>query len=147
MGASGFPEAKAYYWHVGNKDNLVRLAGDEVRQEIDLPDLDSLDWRTAAATVFIFVLGSAASASATIALTRRLNRGGGDAVEQLRDTMARASEIAMTYPRLRSRLQGRRPPSTTRLPTTVFALGLEAIPDGFGKRLAAQRTAAGSRDR
>lgn len=39
------------YWHVKNKDNLVRLAGDEVWLEIDLPDLDAAGWRTAATTM------------------------------------------------------------------------------------------------
>ncbi|MFE6130068.1 TetR/AcrR family transcriptional regulator [Streptomyces sp. NPDC056437] len=195
--------ATAVYWHVGNKDNLVRLAGDEVWQEVGLPDLDSLDWRTAAttmaagqhammtrhpwlvqalaghllygpqkarhddhilavyekagfvgaeadqaaATVFVFVLGSAAGASATIALTRRLNRGGGDAEEQLRDTMARAREFALTYPRLRSRLEEASAAEYNAAPDDSFAFGLEAILDGFEKRLAAQRTAAGSGDR
>ncbi|WP_280265147.1 TetR/AcrR family transcriptional regulator [Nocardia wallacei] len=40
--------ATAMYWHVKNKDNLVRLAGDEVWREIELPDLDRLGWRAAA---------------------------------------------------------------------------------------------------
>jgi AcrR family transcriptional regulator len=40
--------ATAVYWHVKSKDNLVRLAGDEVWQEVELPDLDPLDWRAAA---------------------------------------------------------------------------------------------------
>lgn len=43
--------ATAMYWHVKNKDNLVRLATDEVWGEIDLPDLDAMDWRTAAETM------------------------------------------------------------------------------------------------
>lgn len=38
----------AVYWHVKSKDNLVMLAGDEVWNEIELPDVDGLDWRTAA---------------------------------------------------------------------------------------------------
>lgn len=38
----------AMYWHVENKDNLIRLAGDEVWNEIDLPDLEAVDWREAA---------------------------------------------------------------------------------------------------
>jgi AcrR family transcriptional regulator len=41
--------ATAVYWHVKSKDNLIRLAGDEIWQEVELPDLDALDWRTAAA--------------------------------------------------------------------------------------------------
>lgn len=40
--------ATAVYWHVKNKDDLLTLAGDEVWDEIRLPDLDVVDWRTAA---------------------------------------------------------------------------------------------------
>lgn len=40
--------ATAVYWHVQSKDNLVMLAGDEVWTEIELPDLDGLQWREAA---------------------------------------------------------------------------------------------------
>ncbi|MFC9996261.1 TetR/AcrR family transcriptional regulator [Nocardia sp. NPDC127526] len=43
--------ATAMYWHVKNKDNLVRLATDEVWGEIELPDIDFLEWRTAAEAV------------------------------------------------------------------------------------------------
>ena len=31
--------ATAVYWHVGSKDNLIALAGDQVWSEIALPDL------------------------------------------------------------------------------------------------------------
>jgi AcrR family transcriptional regulator len=40
--------ATAVYWHVTSKDNLITLAGDAVWAEIDLPDLDAVDWRSAA---------------------------------------------------------------------------------------------------
>src|SRR6266540_4176607 len=40
--------ATAVYWHVGSKANLIALAGDEVWNEIALPDLTAIDWRTAA---------------------------------------------------------------------------------------------------
>jgi AcrR family transcriptional regulator len=40
--------ATAVYWHVGSKDDLIALAGDQVWYEITLPDLDLIDWRTAA---------------------------------------------------------------------------------------------------
>lgn len=40
--------ATAVYWHVGSKDNLIALAGDEVWNEIGLPDLSVVGWRTAA---------------------------------------------------------------------------------------------------
>ncbi|MGH8876183.1 MAG: TetR/AcrR family transcriptional regulator C-terminal domain-containing protein [Stackebrandtia sp.] len=43
--------ATAVYWHVENKDNLVRLAADEIWNEIELPDLDELGWREAAAAL------------------------------------------------------------------------------------------------
>src|SRR5437016_4478645 len=43
--------ATAVYWHVESKDNLVRLAGDAVWNEIELPDLDEIDWRSAATTM------------------------------------------------------------------------------------------------
>src|SRR4051794_37535913 len=41
--------ATAMYWHVGSKDNLVCLVGDHVWNEVDLPDLETVHWRTAAA--------------------------------------------------------------------------------------------------
>lgn len=40
--------ATAVYWHVGSKDNLIALAGDQVWNEIALPDLTATHWRTAA---------------------------------------------------------------------------------------------------
>jgi AcrR family transcriptional regulator len=40
--------ATAVYWHVGSKDNLVTLAGDQAWTEVALPDLAVVDWRTAA---------------------------------------------------------------------------------------------------
>jgi AcrR family transcriptional regulator len=40
--------ATAVYWHVGSKDNLISLAADRVWSEIALPDLGTIDWRTAA---------------------------------------------------------------------------------------------------
>jgi AcrR family transcriptional regulator len=38
----------AMYWHVGSKWELVTLAGDQVWNEMALPDLASTDWRAAA---------------------------------------------------------------------------------------------------
>jgi AcrR family transcriptional regulator len=40
--------ATAVYWHVGSKDNLIALAGDQAWNEIALPDLTATGWRTAA---------------------------------------------------------------------------------------------------
>jgi AcrR family transcriptional regulator len=41
--------ATSVYWHVGNKDNLVGLAADEVFGELDLPDPAVAGWRDALA--------------------------------------------------------------------------------------------------
>ena len=40
--------ATAVYWHVGSKENLIALAGDQAWSEIPLPDLETLGWREAA---------------------------------------------------------------------------------------------------
>jgi AcrR family transcriptional regulator len=184
--------ATAIYWHIKTKDDLVRLAGDAIWDEVDLPDLDTTDWRPAAtamatglhamltrhpwlgqafgshllygpgkarydehslavyekagfapadadraaATVLIFVLGSALGAAAQVSLTRRLTRMGKDADEALRDTVTRAREVARDFPRLRERLD------TTAVeyaaaPESSFEFGLQAILDGFEVRLTA----------
>ncbi|MGH2459259.1 MAG: TetR/AcrR family transcriptional regulator, partial [Chloroflexota bacterium] len=36
----------AVYWHLGGKDDLVALAGDQAWNEITLPDLTTTDWRS-----------------------------------------------------------------------------------------------------
>jgi AcrR family transcriptional regulator len=38
----------AVYWHVKNKDDLVTLVSERAWGEIELPDLDGLEWREAA---------------------------------------------------------------------------------------------------
>jgi AcrR family transcriptional regulator len=43
--------ATAVYWHVENKDNLVRLAADSVWSEVELPDYEAVGWRAAATTM------------------------------------------------------------------------------------------------
>jgi AcrR family transcriptional regulator len=43
--------ATAVYWHVGSKENLVALASDQAWDEIALPDLAAVDWRTAATSL------------------------------------------------------------------------------------------------
>ncbi|MEU8517544.1 TetR/AcrR family transcriptional regulator C-terminal domain-containing protein [Kitasatospora sp. NPDC048722] len=87
----------------------------------------------AAATVFIYVLGSALGTAAEVSLTRRLGRGGADPEQVLADTMARAAEVAAAYPHLRKRL------GTTGYadaPDGSFDFGLRAVLDGFEARLA-----------
>ncbi|MET8053035.1 TetR/AcrR family transcriptional regulator [Streptosporangium sp. NPDC005286] len=183
--------ATAVYWHVKNKDDLILLAGDHVWHEVELPDLDALDWRTAAtamatglhamlsrhpwlvqafgshlfygpgkarhddhslavyeaagfvgtqadraaATVFTFVLGSVLGASAAVSLTRRLSRDGGDAEALIQDTMVKASEIAMQFPRLRTRLETPKAVDYTAAPDQTFEFGLQALLDGLEDRL------------
>jgi AcrR family transcriptional regulator len=184
--------ATAIYWHIKTKDELVRLAADAIWDEVELPDLDATDWRTAAtamatsmhamltrhpwlgqafgshllygpgkarhddhglaifeqagfaqadadraaATVSIFVLGSALGPAAYVSLTRRLSRNGGDAEQLLADTMAQTTEIAMRFPRLRERLHTTGAEYAT-APESSFEFGLQAILDGFEARLAA----------
>jgi AcrR family transcriptional regulator len=40
--------ATAVYWHVGSKENLIRLAGDQAWNEVARPDPSADGWRTAA---------------------------------------------------------------------------------------------------
>ncbi|MFI6868115.1 TetR/AcrR family transcriptional regulator [Nocardia sp. NPDC050406] len=185
--------ATAMYWHVKNKDNLVRLATDEVWGEIDLPDIDALDWRTAAermatgmygmisrhpwlvqvlsgylvygpnksryddriltvferagfeaaeadraaATVFMFVLGNAVGAAATISLKRKLSLGKGDPEAEVAAAMAQAAEVAMRFPALRARLENASAGTDyNAAPDNGFDYGLTALLDGLGGRLA-----------
>nr|WP_042186621.1 TetR/AcrR family transcriptional regulator C-terminal domain-containing protein [Kibdelosporangium sp. MJ126-NF4]CEL17411.1 TetR-family transcriptional regulator [Kibdelosporangium sp. MJ126-NF4]CTQ91361.1 TetR-family transcriptional regulator [Kibdelosporangium sp. MJ126-NF4] len=183
--------ATAVYWHVTSKDNLVRLAGDVVWDEVELPDLDTLDWRTAAvamatglhammirhpwlvqamashllygagkarydehvlavyemagfvdddadqaaAAVFMFVLGNAVGPAATVSLTRRLGRDGGDVEALLRDAVKQATDIAMPFPRLRARLGKAAADDYNAAPDNTFELGLESLLDGLARRL------------
>ena len=43
--------ATSMYWHVGNKENLVVLAGDHAWSEVELPDIEQNGWRDAAAAL------------------------------------------------------------------------------------------------
>jgi AcrR family transcriptional regulator len=183
--------ATAVYWHVTSKDTLVQLAGDVVWEEVRLPDLDTLEWRSAAAemasglhammikhpwlvqalashliygpgkarydehtlavyemagfvgdeadqaaaAVFMFVLGNAVGPAATVSLTRRLSRDGGDVEDLLRDAITEASDIAMQFPRLRARLGKVAAADYNAAPDNTFELGLESLLDGLEKRL------------
>ncbi len=189
--------ATAVYWHVGSKANLIALAGDQVWNEIALPDLTATDWRTAAryvatnlhamltrhpwlmqafgsflivgpgkarhddrtlaiyesagftsaqadqaaATVFTFVLGNALGPAAAASLTRKLSRDGGNAEELMRDHMAKASEIATQFPRLRARLDTAAADYSA-APDNTFKFGLQAILDGLEAQLITRRMSA-----
>jgi len=92
----------------------------------------------AASAVFTFVLGNALGAAAETSLTRRLSRDGGNAQELLRDHLAKATEIASQFPRLRTRLDD----AITEYgaaPDGGFEFGLQAILDGLEAELGAER--------
>ena len=90
----------------------------------------------AAATVFTYVLGNALGRAATASLTRKLSRGGANAEELIRDSTAKASQIAAQFPRLRTRL-GTAPADYGAAPQGSFEFGLQAILDGLETRLTA----------
>ncbi|MFJ8712186.1 TetR/AcrR family transcriptional regulator [Streptomyces violaceus] len=185
--------ATAVYWHIKTKDDLVRLASDTVWHEVEPPDLDATDWRTAATahadgmhamltrhpwlvqafgshllygpgqaryndlslavyekagfaaddadraagTVFTFVLGSTLGPAAQVSLNRRLGRNGADAEQLLADAVARATETAMEFPRLRERLGTKAATEYAAAPDSTFEFGLRSLLDGFEARLAA----------
>ncbi|GAA2793550.1 TetR/AcrR family transcriptional regulator C-terminal domain-containing protein [Kitasatospora sp. CM 4170] len=183
--------ATAVYWHVKNKDDLVVLAGDHVWHEIDLPDREPADWRTAAvalavelhamfgrhpwlvqafgshlfygpgkarfddhtlalyeragfapaaadavaAAVFTYVLGNALGDAAMTSLNRRLTRDGKDPDEAFGETMAKASEVAGAFPRLRARLEEPSAADYAGAPGQTLELGLRALLTGLEAEL------------
>jgi AcrR family transcriptional regulator len=192
--------ATAVYWHVGSKADLIALAGDQVWNEVPLPDPAAAGWRAAAAamatglhamltrhpwlvqafgsypvfgpgkarhddhslaiyesagftstqadqamaTVFTFVLGNALGPAAAAALTRRLSRDGTNAEALIRDTVAKARDIATQYPRLRARLET---PAADygAAPENTFEFGLQAILDGLEIQLGPHARRAGQK--
>lgn len=88
----------------------------------------------AAATVLIFVLGSALGPAAHVSLTRRLTRAGKDPEAAMAETMRRAREVAEGFPRLRARIDSAAT-GYTDAPDRSFEFGLQAILDGFAARL------------
>ncbi|MEU4539420.1 TetR/AcrR family transcriptional regulator [Streptosporangium sp. NPDC023825] len=89
----------------------------------------------AAATVFTFVLGNVLGASAAASLARRLSRDGADAEALIQDTMAKATEVAMGFPRLRTRLETPTATDYTAAPDRTFEFGLQVLLDGLEGRL------------
>lgn len=189
--------ATTVYWHVKGKDELIELAADALWVEVDLPDLDQTDWRTAATAmatdlyamilrhpwlvpamsshllygpgkarhddhllavyeaagftgraaaeatkvVFTYVLGTALGASAETAWRTRLRRGG-DEERQVRETVAKVTEIAASFPRLRAHSQDwtDSDPTTGSLADRDLGFGLRTILNGLRAEL---RQAAG----
>jgi AcrR family transcriptional regulator len=99
----------------------------------------------AATAVFMFVLGSALGIAAEAALKRKLSREGGDADARVRESLARAGEIASQFPRLRARMGGVSS-SYGGAHESTFELGLQAILDGLEAQLAEGRAPVGARD-
>lgn len=96
----------------------------------------------AAAAVFTYVLGNALGPAAAATLTRKLSRDGGNAHELIRASMAKASEIAAQFPRLRARL-GTPAAGYAAAPDNSFEFGLQAILDGLEAQLTARRRRVG----
>ncbi|GAA3385670.1 TetR/AcrR family transcriptional regulator C-terminal domain-containing protein [Cryptosporangium minutisporangium] len=97
------------------------------------PDADR-----AAAAVFTFVFGNALGASAMMSLTRRLSRNGGDADALIQETLTKATEVAMQFPQLRTRLTS---PAAeyNAAPAQTFEHGLRALLDGLEASRASNR--------
>jgi AcrR family transcriptional regulator len=102
-----------------------------------------VDADNASKTVLTYVLGTALSEVAEAAWRARLRRNGGNEEEQMRDTMTRASEIAMRFPRLRARLEAWEEAGATAPPDESFELGLQTILDGLEAQLAARPAPTG----
>ncbi|MCX5199566.1 TetR/AcrR family transcriptional regulator [Streptomyces sp. NBC_00249] len=90
----------------------------------------------AAATVFTFVLGSALGSAATASLNRRLGRDGGDPDELIAQTMAKATEVAQRFPRLRARLEAPESLEYASGPERTFEFGLQMLLGGLEAELA-----------
>ncbi|GAA4588623.1 AcrR family transcriptional regulator [Actinoplanes octamycinicus] len=83
----------------------------------------------AAATVFVFVLGSALGPAAQVSLTRRLSP------EALTEAVAQARIIGADFRYVRSRLDTTAGTGYAAAPDETFAFGLRSILDGFAGRL------------
>ena len=94
----------------------------------------------ATSAVFTCVLGNAAGAAATAALTRRLAQAdqAATAEQQLQDVMAKARDVAKNHPRLRVRLESPAAPGYASVPEDAFEFGLHPLLDGLERQLSAQ---------
>lgn len=97
----------------------------------------------AMATVFTFVLGNALGPAAATSMTRKLSRNGGNADELMHESLARATEIAMQFPRLRTRLNTAAASDYAAAPDNSFEFGLQAIFDGLQAQLNARGASVG----
>ena len=76
------------------------------------------------------MLGNALGAAAAVSLRRKLGRDGGSAEELLDEGMAKAREIAMQFPRLRTRLDTAAADYAASADNS-FEFGLQALLDGL----------------
>jgi AcrR family transcriptional regulator len=88
-----------------------------------------VDWAMNA--VFVFALGQALGEASDAAWQRRVRRSGGDPEEQVRAAVARITETASQFPRLRARMDA---PGDDG-PDQSFEFGLQAVLDGLEARL------------
>lgn len=91
----------------------------------------------AAATVLTYVLGNALGTAAAASLIRKLSREGGNAEELIRDHVAKATQTAAQFPRLRARLD-QASADYGAAPEGSFEFGLRAILDGLEAQLTRQ---------
>lgn len=90
------------------------------------------DAEQAMKTVFTFVLGTALGVASEAAWKARLRRTGGDETEEVRSMVARATEIAMRFPRLRAHSANDEPAPT---PDQDLEFGLRTILNGLRAEL------------
>jgi AcrR family transcriptional regulator len=93
------------------------------------------DVERAATTVLTFVLGSALGPAAEASLRREIARDGRDSDELMHDSVAKATEIAKRFPRLRAHLVSASASPDGATPEHTFEFGLEAVLDGLEARL------------
>ncbi|MFD0855627.1 TetR/AcrR family transcriptional regulator, partial [Actinomadura adrarensis] len=74
--------------------------------------------------------------AATAALTRKLGQDDATARQRLQDAMTKAQEIAMSYPRLRTRLDAPAANDYAAAPEKTFESGLHALLDGLERQRA-----------
>lgn len=101
-----------------------------------------IDVDHAVQTVFTFVLGTALGEVAELAWRTRLRRSGNEE-EQTQEAIARVSEIAMRFPRLRARNEAWAAGAHAATPGQDFEFGLQTILNGLQTRLAAQLSVRG----
>jgi AcrR family transcriptional regulator len=89
-------------------------------------------------TVFAFVLATALGAAAELLWRARVRRGRGNEEEQLRDTIAQASDTARQFPRLRARIEATEHADPAAAANQSFEFGLQVILNGLQARLAAR---------